>query len=80
VGEWFDPDGNLLPRFNRDRSASFSRSAYTHQVRLNRRNNAMSPIGLFECRVPPMGGGALVVANITIIIIGEYSIIIQLTL
>jgi hypothetical protein len=26
----------------------------------------MSPTGVFECRVPPMGGEALVVASITI--------------
>jgi heme/copper-type cytochrome/quinol oxidase subunit 2 len=36
-------------------------------VRLNRRNNATSPTGAFECRVPAMGSGALVVASITII-------------
>jgi hypothetical protein len=66
VGEWFDPGGTQIPRFGRAITADFSRSAYTHQVRLNRRNNAMSPTGVFECRVPPMGGGALVVASITI--------------
>jgi hypothetical protein len=67
VGEWFDPDGNELPRFSdTDAEADFSRSAYTHQVRLNRRNNAMSPTGAFECRVPPTGGGAPVNASITI--------------
>jgi hypothetical protein len=66
LGEWFSPDGNELPRFGRDLTADFSRSGYTQQVQLNRRNNAMSPTGVFECRVPPMGGGDLVVANITI--------------
>jgi hypothetical protein len=66
VGEWFDPDGNQLPRFGAAPTADFSRSGYTHQVRLNRRNNAISPTGVFECRLPPMGGGALVVASITI--------------
>jgi hypothetical protein len=66
VGEWFEPGGNLLPRFSRNLTADFSRSGYAQQVRLNRRNNAMSPTGVFECRVPPMGGGALVVARITI--------------
>jgi hypothetical protein len=66
VGEWFDPNRNLIPRFNRAPTADFSRSGYAQQVRLNRRNNAMSPTGVFECRVPPMGGGALVMASITI--------------
>jgi hypothetical protein len=63
VGEWFDPDGNLIPRLG---LIDFSRSGYAQQVRLNRRNNAMSPTGAFECRVPPIGGGDLVVASITI--------------
>jgi hypothetical protein len=74
AGEWFDPDGNLLPRFGGDLTADFSRSGYAQQVRLNRRNNAMSPTGAFECRVPPMGGEDLVVASITIsTTAGEYS-------
>jgi hypothetical protein len=73
VGEWFDPDKNQLPRFGRTPTADFSRSGYAQQVRLNRRNNAMSPTGAFECRIPPMGGGDLVVARITITT-GEYSI------
>jgi hypothetical protein len=63
VGEWYDPDGNLIPRLG---LIDFSRSGYAQQVRLNRRNNAMSPTGAFECRVPPIGGGDLVVASITI--------------
>jgi hypothetical protein len=67
VGGWFDPGGVQLPRFGIAPDAGFSRSGSTHQVRLNRRNNAMSPTGAFECRVPAMGSGALVVASITII-------------
>jgi hypothetical protein len=66
VGEWFDPNGNKLPRFGSDLEADFTRGGYIKEVRLNRRNNAMSPTGVFECRVPDMGGGDLVVANITI--------------
>jgi hypothetical protein len=63
VGEW-GSDGNLLPRFGAAPNADFSRSGYAQQVRLNRRNNAMSPTGAFECRVPD---GAPVTARITII-------------
>jgi hypothetical protein len=67
VGEWVtNYYGNQLPRFHNAPTADFSRSGYAQQVRLNRRNSAMSPTGVFECGVPPMGGGALVVANITI--------------
>ena len=56
VGEWYLPDGTLLPRFNRAPTADFARSGYTQQVRLNRRNNAMTPTGAFECRVPDGSG------------------------
>ena len=63
VGEWFF-NGNIIPR--NSVSLDFSRSGFTHQVRLNRRNNAMGPTGVYECRVPPMGGGTLVTANIII--------------
>jgi hypothetical protein len=66
LGEWFDPDGSKLPRFSAAPNASFSRSGYAQQVRLNRRNNAMSPNGSFECRVPTVANTSLVVANITI--------------
>ena len=63
VGEWFF-NGIIFPR--NDVQEAFSRSGFTHQVRLNRRNNAMSPTGAYECRVPPLGGGELVTASITI--------------
>ena len=66
LGEWHFPDGTIVPGFSVDPNADFSRSGYTQQVRLNRRNNAMSPTGAYECRVPPLGGGALVSASITI--------------
>jgi hypothetical protein len=66
VGEWFDPDGEQILRFIDAPDANFSRSGYKHEVRLNRRNNAMSPTGAFECRVPQKGSGALVNASITI--------------
>jgi hypothetical protein len=66
VGEWFDPNGNMLPRFGAAPSADFSRSGYTHQIRLNRRNNAMSPTGAFECRIPDGDTGDMVTASIYI--------------
>ena len=50
VGEWHFPNGSTVPR-KIDASADFTRSGYTHQVRLNRRS-AMSPAGAYECRVP----------------------------
>ena len=66
VGEWYFPNGDIVLRNNVAGTADFSRSGFTHQVRLNRRNNATGPTGVYECRVPPLGGGALVTASITI--------------
>ena len=56
LGEWYLPDGTLVPRFNRAPTADFARSGYTQQVRLNRMNNAMTPTGAFQCRVPDGSG------------------------
>ena len=64
VGEWYFPDGREVPR--NDELEAFSRSGFTWQVRLNRRNNAQGPTGVYECGVPPLGGGTLVTASITI--------------
>ena len=54
VGEWYLPSGTIVARngdVNR-RDDGFARSGYTQQIRLNRRNNATSPTGMYECRVP----------------------------
>ena len=56
VGEWFFPDGSgsMVPRNSDSPNGDFTRSGFTHQVRLNRRNNAMSPLGTYTCVVPDM--------------------------
>lgn len=53
VGEWFFPDGTMVPR-NRDGSGNgFTRSAFMQQVRLNRKfDDVLLPTGVYECRVP----------------------------
>ena len=44
------PDVIMVPRFSADPNADFSRSAFTHEVQLNRGNTgAMSPTGAYEC-------------------------------
>ena len=48
-GEWYLPDGT---RILNTPDTNFYRTRYTQQVRLNRRNNAMSPTGVFTCEVP----------------------------
>ena len=64
AGEWYFPDGYQVPR--NAESEDFSRSGFTQQVRLNRRNNPIGPTGAYECRVPSLGDGTLVIASITI--------------
>ena len=65
VGEWYFPNGDIVPRnINSGQSADFTRSGFTCQVRLNRRNNALTPTGTYECRVPDGVTGELVNASI----------------
>ena len=68
VGEWYLPDGTMVHRNSDAPSADFTRSGFTHQVRLNRRNNAMLPTGIYECRVPDSGEATAsdVTAQITV--------------
>ena len=66
VGEWHFPNGPMVSRnMGAPSSVDFTRSGFTHQVRLNRRNNAMSPTGIYECRVPD-SNAKNVTAQITI--------------
>ena len=65
VGEWYFPNGTIVPRNSHaQRDDGFARSGFAHQVRLNRRNNATSPTGTYECRVPDGGTRKLVNASI----------------
>ena len=66
VGDWYFPNGTMVPRHSAAPSADFTRSGFTHQVRLNRRNNATSPTGTYECRVPDGFTGELVNASIVL--------------
>ena len=66
VGEWHFPGGAKVPRNSAaPPSTNFTRSGFTRQVRLNRRNSAMSPNGTYECRVPD-GDGMNTAAQITV--------------
>ena len=69
VGEWHFPNGTMVPRNSGAPSVNFTRSGFIHQVRLNRRNNAMSPTGIYECRVLDSGAAtsaSVVTAQITV--------------
>ena len=50
LGEWFYPNGSLVR--DKDNGDNFYRNRGPGIVRLNRRNNAMSPTGQFCCIVP----------------------------
>ena len=52
VGEWHFPNGSIVPHDSVNPTSNFTRSGFTHQVRLNRRNNASAPYGVYTCVVP----------------------------
>ena len=48
-GEWYYPDGSMVPNSGQ----GFSRGRTGNQIiHLNRRNNAQSPTGSFCCELP----------------------------
>ena len=65
--EWRFPDGNIVPSSNE--FAGFTRSTYTHQLRLNHRlSGILGPTGNYTCRVPDEVDSALIhEATITVI-------------
>ena len=66
VGEWYYPDGTLVPRRSGN-VVDFARIGYTHQVRLSREvSGSTPPLGVYTCRVPEPSTGVLQNAVITI--------------
>ena len=55
-GEWYLPDWT---RILNSPDTNFYRTRYNRTVRLNRRNNAMSPTGVFTCEVPNDGDSTM---------------------
>ena len=49
LGEWYFPNGTLVPTGS---TTSIYRNRDNSTVRLNRKNNAQSPIGVYRCDVP----------------------------
>lgn len=66
VGEWYFPDGSTVLRRRENPGGDFTRSGFTEQVRLNRRNNAGGPTGVYTCAVPRECGGQIHTANISL--------------
>ena len=71
LGDWYFSNGIIVPRPRDNPNGDFIRTGWTHQVRLNRRNNAMTPLGTYECRVPHMDTTSTEVHTATITL-GEY--------
>ena len=72
MGEWYFPNGSMIPR-ERESHSNFSRSGFLMQVRLNRKNEAMGPLGTYKCKVPRMDGcGGKLHMHVASVIIGQY--------
>ena len=58
VGEWFLPNGNMVPRNIDDPNGNSQiiRTGRDNQVRLNFRTSQTSPTGEYTCVVPETGG------------------------
>ena len=55
LGEWYFPDGTLVPD-GQDASRDIFRNRGPSVVRLNHRNNAQSPTGVYRCEIPDVSG------------------------
>ena len=51
LGEWYFPGGSPVPD-GTDTSRDIFRNRGASVVRLNRRNNAQSPTGVYRCEIP----------------------------
>ena len=67
VGEWFYPDGTMVPRPS-GTVMNFDRVGYTQHVRLARAvSTGTAPLGMYRCDVPDPSTGATVSASIDIV-------------
>ena len=66
LGEWYFPNGTIVPRLSASPNGDFIRTGYNHQVRLNRKNNTMTPLGTYTCVVPDMNNTMNHTASITL--------------
>ena len=65
VGQWYYPDGSIVLS---DSTVGCSVSnIFTTGVSLNRRSNAVGPLGVYTCVVPDEKSGANITASITIV-------------
>ena len=63
IGDWRGPDNVLIPRSSEASSGDvFARVGYTHQVRLSRRLDEISLLGIYTCEVPDPNGVVMTVS------------------
>ena len=65
VGEWFFPNGSMVPR-NSD-PGPIVRTGRDNQVRLNFRKQKKSPTGEYTCVVPETGDSIIQTAGIRLV-------------
>ena len=56
IGEWYFPNETMVSFGSHDKGGDFYRNRGPSVVRLNRRNNAMMPTGVFRCEIPDASG------------------------
>ena len=66
LGNWYFPDGTIVPRLSISPNGDFTRTGSLLEVRLNRRNNATTPLGTYTCVVPDMNNTMNHTATITL--------------
>lgn len=64
LGEWYYPDGTLVP-INGERADFYRNRDDSGNVKLNRRNNAVTPKGVFYC-ITPNDRGVLTRMNVAL--------------
>ena len=66
VGEWFFPNGSMVP-CNNDTVSQIVRTGRANQVRLNFRTRQTSPTGEYTCVVRETGGSVIQTAGIRLV-------------
>ena len=66
VGEWFFPNGSMVPR-NNDMVSQIVRTGRTNEVRLNFRTHQTSQTGEYTCVVHETGGSMIQTAGIRLV-------------
>ena len=72
VGNWFFPNGTIVPHYSNSSNYVISRTAFTQQVRLDSRSGIILPIGVYTCKVPDGRNGSVIhTANISLTLKGK---------